>query len=209
MKLKTIVNPASYYKYFKRRAVLRNMIETGSNFHFEPLSTLLTPQYIKVGNNLFIGEKAHISAELSIGNNVMFGPRPVIVGGDHYFAIKNRSVRFLHPKNRENSNPIHIEDEVWCGASVIIMGGVTIGMGAVVGAGSIITKSIPPYTVAFGNPCKVAKKIFSNTDLSEHLSSLGYSSSLSHEIISRRQEFLDKMGSFKIINRTSDYWEFK
>lgn len=139
-----------------------------------------------IGNNVFIGEKAHISAHINIGNNVMFGPRPIIVGGNHLFAIKNKSVRFLQPANRENVKLITIEDEVWLGAGIIILGGVTIGMGAVIGAGSVVTKSIPPYTVAVGNPCKVKKRIFTDEVLEEHLKNLNYSKETIKNVISKR-----------------------
>ena len=51
-----------------------------------------------------------------------------------------------------------IEDDVWIGRRAIIMGGVTIGKGAVIGAGSVVTKDVPPYCVAAGNPAIVRKK---------------------------------------------------
>ena len=55
------------------------------------------------------------------------------------------------------SKPITIEDDVWIGGGAIILPGVTIGKGSVIGTGSVVTKSIPPYSVAAGNPCRVIK----------------------------------------------------
>ena len=61
--------------------------------------------------------------------------------------------------------PIVIEDDVWIGRRAIIMGGVTIGKGAVIGAGSVVTKDVPPYCVAAGNPAIVRKKLLNEQEL--------------------------------------------
>ncbi|MGN7086403.1 DapH/DapD/GlmU-related protein, partial [Neisseria sp. P0001.S005] len=62
-------------------------------------------------------------------------------------------------------SPIVIEDDVWIGRRAIIMGGVTIGKGAVIGAGSVVTKDVPPYCVAAGNPAIVRKKLLDEQEL--------------------------------------------
>ena len=69
---------------------------------------------------------------------------------------------------------INIEDEVWRSSSVTKLGGVTIHKGAVVGASSLVNKSLSPSTFCAGNPCKPVKHIFSNNDLKDHLTQLGY-----------------------------------
>ena len=53
---------------------------------------------------------------------------------------------------------VHINDNVWCGDRVIVLPGVTIGEGTIIGAGSIVTRDIPPYCIAAGNPARVIKK---------------------------------------------------
>lgn len=58
--------------------------------------------------------------------------------------------------------PVHIEDDVWIGARVCILPGVTIGKGSVIGACAVVSKSIPPYSVAVGNPAKVVKTRWNN-----------------------------------------------
>src|ERR1035437_6537338 len=148
MKIKNLFNPFKYYEYLKKRRILKNLNIIGTNLIFDPFSSIMTPQFLRIGDNVFIGEKAYISAKLTIGNNVMFGPRPVIIGGNHYFGAMGKSVRFLHPQNDENYEEIIIEDEVWFGANVLLLGGITIGFGSVIGAGSILTKSIPPFVMA-------------------------------------------------------------
>lgn len=211
MRLTNLWNPLAYYARHRKRYLLKRFSSVGDNFLFDPLSSILTPQKIEIGNNVFIGERAHISAELKIGNNVMFGPRPVIIGGDHYFAVKGKSVRFLHPQAGENSEPILIEDEVWCGASVLILGSVVLGMGCVVGAGSVVSRSIPPYTVAVGNPCRPIRLILDTCNLQEHLRALGYPESLAENIVARRQSELSRLNlnNLPVVDKSGEYWETK
>ena len=60
---------------------------------------------------------------------------------------------------RRFSEPIVIEDKVWIGSNVVVLPGVTIGYGAVIGAGSVVTRAIPPMTVAVGTPCRALRQI--------------------------------------------------
>lgn len=209
--IERILDPLFLY-YFIRRAVLLKKVKLhGKNFMFDGRSTFVTPESMTIGDNVFIGECAHISAEVEIGNNVMFGPRPIILGGNHYFAVKGESVRFLHPQEHENRKLIKIEDEVWCGASVIILDGVCIGMGSIIGAGSVVNKNIPPYVVAVGNPCRPVKKIFDDNTLVEHLIGLGKTPDEAREIQQRREKELNQgnLQNLPAIDNTQSYWKFK
>lgn len=175
-------------KKAKANFVRHSLKKVGVNFLFDSASSFLTPDFIEIGDNVFIGEYAHISAEISIGNNVMFGPRPVIIGGDHYFGVKGRFNRFLKPKGRENYQKISIEDDCWFGANVTILKGVTVGFGVVVGAGSVVCKSLPRFTVCVGNPCGPVKKIFFEEVLLSHLLELGYSEQVAGQVLLRRKK---------------------
>nr|WP_315176140.1 acyltransferase [uncultured Flavobacterium sp.] len=156
-----------------------------SSFSFETIS---------IGNNVFINSGAWFSGEIEIQNNVMFGPNVSIIGCDHLFGIKGKSVRRLVPNGDENMRKIIIEDEVWVAANCTINKGVKLGIGSVIGASSLVSKSIPPYTVAVGNPCKPIKKIFTDTELKEHMSILGYNEIFISNVIASRKEELDKYG---------------
>lgn len=209
MSLGKLINPMHWFAVYRRSAVVTKLRSCGENFSFDPLSSILTPHLMDVGNNVFIGERAHIAAEVTIGNNVMFGPRPIILGGDHYFAVKGKSVRFMRPRERENNLPIVIEDEAWLGARVILLKGVRIGMGSVVGAAAVVTRSIPPYTVAAGNPARPVRAIFDDVSLAEHIVLLGYDASIAETtVVRRRRELVDwKIESLPAIDRTDSYWE--
>ena len=65
----------------------------------------------------------------------------------------------LDQYNLEYAKPITIKDNCWLASNVVVCGGVTIGEGCVIGAGSVVTKDIPPYSLAVGNPCRVIRKI--------------------------------------------------
>lgn len=198
-----------FRQFFLRKKILRSLASAGKNFVFDPFSIIVYPQHMQVGNNVFIGEKAHISAKVIMGNNIMFGPRPMILGGDHFFAVSGKSIRFLKPPHDENFLEIHIEDETWFGAGVIILGGTVIGMGSVVGAGSVVSRNIPPFTVSTGTPAKPIKLIFTDQVLSNHLSQLGYPKSFATEIVTRRRKELAESGcdinDLPVIDRTREY----
>ncbi len=92
-------------------------------------------------------------AEVFIGDNVLFAPNVSIFTAGHP----------IHPESRitgyEYGIPIHIGSNVWIGGNSVVNPGVTIGEGSVIGSGSVVTKDIPPFVVAAGNPCRVIRKI--------------------------------------------------
>ena len=98
----------------------------------------------------------------------MFGPGVSILSGNHRFDTVGESLRFLKKGSNWKDKDIVIENEVWIGANVIILDGVTIGRGAIIGAGAVVTKSIPEYTVAAGNPCIPIRKRFTSEQVKEH-----------------------------------------
>lgn len=107
-----------------------------------------------VGNHSGIGVRCEICRGLTIGENVMMGPECLFYSTSHYFNKESRKF-----EGHTEVNPIVIEDDVWIGRRAIIMGGVTIGRGSIIGAGAVVTKSIPPYSLAAGNPAVVKKNL--------------------------------------------------
>lgn len=92
-------------------------------------------------------------SDIYVGSHVMFGPNVTLVTGTHPISPK------LRRKGVQYNLSLTIKENVWIGANVVILPGVTIGENSVIGAGSIVTKDIPPNTIAFGNPCKVQREI--------------------------------------------------
>lgn len=107
-------------------------------------------------------------AELRIGKKVIFGPHPTIITGDHRIDVVGKYIIDSHEKLPENDAPVVIEDDVWTGANVTILKGVTIGRGSVIAAGAVVTKSCPPYSIVGGVPAKVLKMRFTSGEIKEH-----------------------------------------
>ena len=113
------------------------------------------------GQNIFFGNRVYANFNLSavddveirVGDGVMFGPNVTLITANHPIDPKTRS------KGWQYAKPIIIKNNVWIGAGAMILPGVTIGENSVIGAGSIVTKDIPPNVVAVGNPCRVLREM--------------------------------------------------
>lgn len=108
--------------------------------------------HIGSGSNLSIG--SWISNDTKIGCDVMVGPNLFIISSNHAFADRHVPMRL---QGMEPSEPVVIKDDVWIGANVTILSGVTINSHSIVGAGSVVTKDIPEYSIVGGNPAKIIR----------------------------------------------------
>ena len=111
---------------------------------------------ITLGDNVYIGDFCTISGddgEVIIGKNVLIAAYTLIQAANHNFD------RLDIPIMDQGHEPsfVHIEDDVWIGASCVICPGVCIGTGAVIGAGAVVTKDVPPFAVVGGVPAKVIR----------------------------------------------------
>ena len=109
---------------------------------------------ISIGDNSGLGINSTVQGNVDIGNNVMVGPEVYIYTQNH---CHQRTDIPMIMQGYEAEKKVAIHDDVWIGARVIILPGVTIGRGCIIGAGSIVTKDIPEYSIAAGNPAKVIK----------------------------------------------------
>ena len=124
---------------------------------------------IKIGDECFIGEGTRVWAgkSISIGNRVLISHNVNIFDSQtHSFSAKERNKHFKqifstgHPKEIDlGERPIVIEDDAWIACMSIILRGVHIGQGAVVAAGSVVTKDVPAWTIVAGNPAKVIRTL--------------------------------------------------
>jgi len=117
---------------------------------------------LEIGRNTYIQAGCNLNAFLNsiiIGDNCMIAPRCAFMPYQHSFADVSRPMR-EQPKISQGD--IVIEDDVWLGVNTTVLDGVTIGRGAIVGAGAVVTKSIPAYAIAGGVPARVIR--FRNTE---------------------------------------------
>lgn len=173
------------FSYFVSKVPILNLFE----WYLVKTKVTINPNFIKIGKDVFFGGSLLISAEVDIGDRVMFGPECMIIGGDHVFERIGQYPRYIRPCNRENCKKIIIEEDVWFGSRVIVLKNAHIGKGAVIGAGSVVTKRMPPYCVSAGNPCTPIRKIFTDDELSRHLKLLNYSDIEIQKTISDRNSF--------------------
>lgn len=139
----------------RRRIIMELLGSVKGNFLIEQ------PFLCDYGYNIHIGDNFYANHNL-----VILDEAPVIFGDNVFIAPNCGFYTAAHPidaaeRNRglEYARPITVGNDVWIGADVCVLPGVTIGDDCVIGAGSVVVKDIPPHSVAVGNPCKVIRKI--------------------------------------------------
>lgn len=134
---------------FCGRLILRSC---GSNVNIEKGAQFSSE--VSLGDNSGIGVNALIASYVSIGNDVMMGPECIILTSNH--GMERSGIPMWQQKSTEPRSVV-IGDDVWIGARVIILPGVHVGDGAVIGAGSVVTKDVAPYSIVGGNPAKLIR----------------------------------------------------
>ncbi|WP_302048294.1 acyltransferase [Megamonas funiformis] len=125
----------------------RTFINIGTN--------LISRSKIIIGDDVTIGWGTYIYDHNSHSLNYMDRINDIKAQREDYFAKRN--LIYSKDWSTVNTKPIIIKDKAWIGFNVIILKGVTIGEGAIVGAGAVVTKDVPAYAVVAGNPAKVVK----------------------------------------------------
>lgn len=139
--------------------VCKNKVASNTIGLIQPtiFNVVLEGSEIVIGDNVGIsGATINAAKSVRIGNNVMIGSGCIITDTDsHPIRWQDR----LENPNSTVSKPIVIEDNVFIGARSIILKGVTIGFGSVVGAGSVVSKDVPPNVIVCGNPARIVKHL--------------------------------------------------
>ena len=110
---------------------------------------------VEVGKGVFINVGCVIldTYRVAIGDRTLLGPNVQLLAALHPMDVEERRTGI------ESGKPVVIEEDVWIGGGAIVCPGVTIGRGAVIGAGSVVTRSVPALVFAAGNPCRVLRKL--------------------------------------------------
>lgn len=149
----------------------RNLGGCGSNVTIGDGTEIEPAQNVTIGDDVFIGRDCWFTApnaQISIGSHVMLAPQVALVTGDHRIDVVGSLMADVKEKTQDSDRPIRIEDDVWIGFRAIILKGVTVRRGAVVGAGSVVTRDVPPYAVVAGNPARVVRYRFDEDEIVRH-----------------------------------------
>lgn len=109
---------------------------------------------IEIGDFSGMGANSQLTHNIKIGNGVMMGPETLVLLNNHSTADTSTPM-YTQPYAPEST--VTIEDDVWIGQRVIILPGRTIARGSVVGAGAVVTKNFPPYSIIGGNPARLIR----------------------------------------------------
>jgi acetyltransferase-like isoleucine patch superfamily enzyme len=162
-----------HYEFARRRAysrhpihgnvlemLLEGRLEIGEHALLEPNVWLTSPApgRIRIGAGSFLNLNVMVAAVelVEIGDHCMFANNCFITDGNHRFDDPDKPVTW---QGFTSKGPTRIGDDVWCGANVVITSGVTVGDRCVIGANSVVTTDLPPFSIAAGAPARVLRTI--------------------------------------------------
>ena len=160
--LHTEVEPGLYLVNGKKYIEIGDYVPIGRNSHItvHEMPQCNTPVKISIGAGCMFGPDMHITAvnSIRIGKNVRTG-KSVLISDNSHGDPKDMALRNIAPNARPiySKGAIVIGDNVWIGEKAAILAGVTIGEGAIIGANAVVTKNIPPYSIAAGIPARIIK----------------------------------------------------
>ncbi len=141
-------------------ALREGRLEVGEGTLFEPNVWLTAPgdARIRIGAGCFLNIGVMVAAMelVEIGDHCMFANGCFVTDSSHRFGDPEQPVTW---QGFASKGPTRIGDNVWCGANVVVTSGVTIGERCVIGANSVVTRDIPPRSIAAGSPAQVLKEI--------------------------------------------------
>ena len=169
--------PRAWNKLVKSPVIRLSFGSCGKNVVIGRGFTVYGPENLLVDSFVSFGENNLIMctrAKVIIKSNVMLGPNLTIITGGHRLDVVGRYMKSISNDEKlpENDRDIVFMGDNWIGATATILKGVTIGEGAVVAAGAVVTKDIPPYAVAMGVPAKVKRMRFDEETIKVHKSKI-------------------------------------
>jgi len=114
---------------------------------------------VHIGHHSLIGMGNVLIGPVTVGNNVIFAQNIVASGLNHTYEDVTKPIH----EQGVTTAPITVEDDCWIGANVVLVAGVTVGKHSIIAAGSVVTKNVPPFSIAAGNPAKIIKQYNTGT----------------------------------------------
>lgn len=158
-------NSAGYTKKGekKKRRILKELFaQVGENAYIQaPYHAMCAGRHVHLGNNVYINFNCTFvdDAQIYIGDNTMIAPNVTIISASHPVSPK------LRKEGCGCNKPVYIGKNVWLASNVTVLPGVHIGDNSIIGAGSVVTKDIPPNVIAMGCPATVKREITADDDI--------------------------------------------
>jgi acetyltransferase-like isoleucine patch superfamily enzyme len=157
-----------------------SIVKSGTDIHIGKCCRFWAPDYITIGNSVYIGKYVNIECNATIGNHVLLANQVALIGRhDHDIHCTGIPIRFapqISPSMVARPDfitssmcTVCIQDDVWIGYGAIVLTGVTIGRGSVVGAGSVVSRDVAPYDIVAGNPARqIGRRFQSQLQIGAH-----------------------------------------
>lgn len=136
-------------------AKVLNILPSDKNSKFENGIYISDAKNLKIGSHVRINEHVFLQGNITIGNHVMIAPYAAIYTKTHEFEDVGRPMVL---QGNKEEGPVVLENNVWLGRNVVVLPGVKVGEGAIVGANSVVTKDVLPFTIVGGVPAKLIKE---------------------------------------------------
>lgn len=154
---------------------IRGPVTVGTNVHLGVGTILWAPQALDIADNVYIGKYCTVECDGRIGKDVMIANHAGLIGRyDHNFRAVGMPIRQAPwvgaPDYAGPGKDLRlvIEDDVWIGFGSVVLTGVTVGRGAIVAAGSVVTRDVEPYAIVAGNPARQVGNRFAAPEIREH-----------------------------------------
>lgn len=163
-----------WQKIYRIYAIRAN-VETGKELYLGIGTILSAPNRLTLGNHIYIGKNCTIECDGQIGSNVVVANQVGLIGRwDHNYREVGVSIRDASWIGEEGylgegkGLKLIVEDDVWIGYGSILLTGVRVGRGAIIGAGSVVIKDVPPYSIIVGVPARVVGMRFNQDEIARH-----------------------------------------
>jgi acetyltransferase-like isoleucine patch superfamily enzyme len=170
-----------FFQFLIRLYSVRRGVQLGRQVHIGPFSILWASEKLVVGDHTYIGKHCTVQVNGRIGRGVLIANNVGLIGRiDHEYRVpgvllsQNNWIGNSKSLSMLNENQLIIGDDVWIGYGAIVLSGLSIGSGAIVAAGAVVTKDVPAFAIVAGNPARVVRQRFADEKQSNslHLASI-------------------------------------
>lgn len=163
------------YRRLMQLLCIRRNVRYPRDLHIARNSLLMAPDCLDIGHNVSVGMNTWIACNGSIGHGVLISSYVGIVGKAdhdmHAIGLAMTQAPWIYDADVESRSPvheIHIDDDVWIGFGARLLSGIRIGRGAVIAAGAVVVKDVPPYAIMAGLPAKQVGQRFTEDEIKQH-----------------------------------------